>query len=85
MKTIWKYPLKLTEVQQIELPQGSDPLTVQMQDHRPRVWAIVDPKEPIHTQLTFYIIGTGEPFDETNKKYLGTIQQTEFVWHVFVA
>jgi hypothetical protein len=28
-------------------------------------------------------VGTGESFDETNMTYIGTYQESPFVWHLF--
>jgi hypothetical protein len=53
--TIWKFELKRRD--QIEMPAGAKLLTVQMQNGKPHLWALVDPyapKEIRHFEATSY-------------------------------
>jgi hypothetical protein len=87
MKTIHKYHLALAEVQVIEVPQGAQFLTVQMQGERLCVWAIVDTTHQ-NAHESFVIVGTGALLPDTsNWQYMETVQQYDgrFVWHVFRA
>lgn len=43
-KTIYKYPLDVTDVQEIKLPVGAEILTVQAQNGTLCLWALVDPQ-----------------------------------------
>jgi len=95
MKVIHKYPLKsdyqVTIVEEeVNLPEGAEVLTVQVQGSTPCIWALVDTDRKIET-LSVAIIGTGHPFAadwlETPKKvYVGTYQLAAgtFVKHVFI-
>jgi hypothetical protein len=46
------------------------------------IWALVDPNAEDEPRW-FAVVGTGEPFDETNMIYIGTYQESPFVWHLF--
>jgi hypothetical protein len=83
-KTIWKYPLSVTERQRIQMPQGAEILTIQTQAEQPCIWVIVDPEQPkeIRYLETFE---TGQEITDAPRKYLGSYQLKEgkFVFHVF--
>jgi hypothetical protein len=84
VRVIWKYPLKITDRQELEIPELWQPLSVQIQDGVATLWALVDPrydKKPV----PIGIYGTGEPMiDQPIKWHLGTVQDDAgFVWHVF--
>lgn len=86
MKTIYKYPLRLTDVQTMRAPEGARFLSAQSQHGEITVWALVAPDAPIES-YTVRIVGTGNPIqpnDLTGLRYLNTAQQDGFVWHVFV-
>lgn len=88
MKTIWKFNVKITDSQEIEMPKGAEILTVQMLVSYINLWAIVDTDAEKETR-TFHVYGAGNPIPEIDllhqtRKYIGTVQQAEFyVWHVF--
>lgn len=85
MKTIWKYPLKITSLQIIEMPDRAAILSMQMQDNVPTIWALVD-TDKTKAKWEIRVIGTGEPADDIalNFSCLGTVQQGPMVWHVFM-
>ena len=82
---IWKYKLEITGLQKIEMPKGSEVLSVDNQNGRLCLWAKGDinkPKEVRH----FEIFGTGDLMPSLiNLKhtFIGTVQIPPFVWHVF--
>lgn len=81
--TIWKYPLKLIETQEILLPLGPKFLCVQVQNGIPTIWVMVNSKAELIGQ-GFRIIGTGwQLTEEPSGRYLGTFQLDGFVWHLF--
>lgn len=88
MKTIWKFNVKITDSQEIEMPKGAKVLTVQMLAGHINLWAIVD-TDAEKVKRTFHVYGTGNPLPEIDlmrqtRSYVGTVQQAEFyVWHVF--
>lgn len=85
MKTIWKYPLEITDRQMLIVPEGGRFLTVQLQKGELTLWAEVD-TEACKRVRQIAIIGTGnsaEPAPAAVHRYIGTAQMLPFVWHVF--
>jgi len=81
---IFKYPLQIIDRQILKLPVGARKLSVQNQGGFVCLWALVDPnaeKRPVE----IFIYGTGNPIDQdiTRQLYIDTVQQGQFVWHVF--
>lgn len=84
---ILKYPGTLNGVHYSSLPQGTEPLTVQLQYGQPVIWA----KVPINAdtaqqKFTFRSCMTGQPNDVVaDERYLGTIQMHggDLVVHFF--
>lgn len=85
MKTIWKYELKNTDRQIIEMPANAIVLTVQVQYGGPCLWAIVNPNTKLKETRSFNIYGTGNPVPQSPGIYIGTYQLCEgqLVFHVF--
>lgn len=84
-KTIYKYPLEVTDLQELELPEGAEILTVQMQTGVPCLWALVDPTADKKCRL-IRIAGTGHFLnDEIEHRYIGTFQMAggQLVFHAF--
>lgn len=79
--TIHKFPLQLTDLQQVAMPEGARVLTAQVQSSLICLWASVDPAAK-QVNRCFVIAGTGEPIDGS-EQYIGTVQQGGYVWHVF--
>lgn len=87
MKTIWKFPLEVTDSQEIEMPQHSQILTVQTQDKGPCLWAIVNPDAPkVRRSVRIYGTGRRAPDDLDNAYYIGTFQLMDggLVFHAFI-
>lgn len=80
---IYKFPLEITDEQFITAPKDSVPLSVQFQKRQLCLWMIKGTSVP--TLFKVYIVGTGNPFDKTNKKFVGTAQELDgrLVWHIF--
>lgn len=90
MKTIWKFPLHITDELDVEMPGGAELLFVAGQGQILSVWAKVDP-ESVPKTRHLYIRGTGQPLPEWHENgfnaravtYVGSAQIDVFVWHVF--
>jgi hypothetical protein len=85
--TVWKYPLRITDTQPVNMPEGAQILSVQFQGEALCLWALVDTHKP-QTQRIIRIIGTGNPIVEYGTApviFIGTVQQFggQLVWHVF--
>lgn len=84
-KKIFKYPIKVEDVQMVEMPRGAVVLTVQTQQEIPCIWAEVDPDaEKVRRQFRTY--GTGHAMDAgPDRLYIGTYQLRggSLVFHVY--
>lgn len=89
MRTIYKYELPRQVESTVQLPQGAEVLSVQLQLYGQFfLWALVDDSAPPEPR-TFRIIGTGQPVED-GLIHITTIQESFadkdqgiFVWHVF--
>lgn len=83
-RTIWKYPLEVTDIQKIRIPLARKYLFVAEQYDRITLWAEVDAAARIITEK-IVIHGTGHPV-EKDEYYIGTCMQAggQLVWHVYV-
>lgn len=84
MKQVFKYPLRITDTQSLELPVGAEILSVQVQFSTVQLWALVDTSQP-KEKREIEIYGTGHPMHDAERKFIGTVQLEEgrFVFHVF--
>jgi hypothetical protein len=81
---IWKYELLIQDKQTFRMPKGAKILSVQEQNGKLYMWAVVNPKDNTEA-CSFRIFGTGHPFDlGTTSGFIGTVQcKNGLVWHVF--
>ncbi len=81
---IWKYPFRVTDEYPLILRKGAIARHVGVQNGVPMLWVSVDPEaEPEDYRVK--IVGTGHPYpDAIDEHFVGTFQQTPFVWHVFL-
>jgi hypothetical protein len=84
MKTIFKYPLSVTDTQTIRMPEGAEILTVQMQKDSMCLWALVEDTSPVEPRIIL-IFGTGHEVTGIDNVYIGTVQMDSLVFHVFEA
>lgn len=87
MKTIWKFPLRITDAQTIEMPDGAEILTAQFQGDELCLWVMVDSEKPKRERV-IEIFGTGNPIwvdMGVQRKFIATAQQPDMplVWHIF--
>lgn len=82
-RTIWKYELNMSDEQVIEMPQGTEILSVQVQNGKPCLWAFINfPAREKETRV-IEMYGTGHPIHGEGRKFIDTFQLGEFVGHVF--
>lgn len=81
---IWKWRLKVVGDQEIETPDGWEPLCVDAQNGVPCIWAKVFPSAP-QVKRKIYVVGTGHPMLNFPLRYLGSfqLQGGAFVGHIF--
>lgn len=80
---VYKYPIKITDKQSVEMPLSGKILTAQMQGDQLCLWALVDPDNDWEGYRIIYVHGTGHPIKEENLKYIATVQTRGLVFHVF--
>jgi hypothetical protein len=89
MTTVWKeyfYPDSARDsVYEVSIPspRGSIPISVGVQDGRVCVWFETDPQEPVVSSFTLSIVGTGFGKVPEGKRFLGTVIDGRYVWHVY--
>lgn len=89
MKTIWKYEIAVDDIQNIDMPESSEILCVQMQGSTPCIWALVDPENKVRVPRVLITVGTGHKIfiDDKNFRlnYIGTYQMMggSLVFHLF--
>ena len=85
---IYKYPLEVTDRQEVRLPEGAMIVHVGVQNGFVCLWALVDP-DAWNENRTFWVIGTGNPMppgfgaDGIGFIHLGTVEWGAFMWHVW--
>ena len=86
MKTVYKQKIETTDWQKIELPKGSQILSIQTQNDDACIWFLCNPKEEEKEVRILEIYGTGHPIkDEYDRKFIGTYQLYggSLVFHCF--
>jgi hypothetical protein len=78
---IFKYSLDLVEKQKIEMPTNAKILSVQDQRGTICIWAEVG--DYTETGRTFRIVGTGHQIPDESLNFIATVQQGDFVWHIY--
>lgn len=82
---IWKYPLAVIDCQFLNMPIGAQLLTVQMQNGKPCLWALVDETATETQRRGITIHGTGNPVPDDPGRYIATFQMMggDLVFHAF--
>ena len=86
MKTIYKYNLRISDSQYIDLPINSEILSVKNQGDNLCLWALVDTDEDSNTTYEIEIFGTGnEIYDNTTfREFIDTcVMPNGLVLHLF--
>ena len=73
---IFKYRTQVADSIQLQLPKGAKILSVDTQQQRCFIWALVNPDAPTETRH-FRIVTTGEEFNPSGLVYVGS-------WHGMV-
>lgn len=81
-KAVYKYGLHMIGEQSVQMPSGAKILCVQKQETGICIWALVDTTRG-NTVRHIEIVGTGHQLDSRVREYIGTVQDGDFVWHVF--
>ena len=81
MKSIWHYALDLAETQTISMPAGARILCAANREGHVALYAEVDSAARREAR-TFWVIGTGNKMPDVPLRYIGTVSQPPFWWHV---
>jgi hypothetical protein len=82
-KTIFKYPINITDYQVLRMPAEAEVNHVGLDPTgRPCVWAIVDENSPARN-VGISIRGTGHAIPDDGI-FIGTFLKGSHVWHVFI-
>ncbi len=71
-KTIWKFPVQVTDEQQVSMPSSAKIRHVAVQGDIACLWAEVDVSAPQMGERTIRIYGTGHPMPENPGDYIGS-------------
>jgi len=84
-RTVWKFPLRVSDVQPVTMPAGARILHVAEQFGDLCLWALVDPDAPKETRV-IAICGTGHPAPDDGR-HIGSVMLhgSALVFHVFEA
>jgi hypothetical protein len=90
MRTIYKYPVSITDWFKVEMPGSVQVLHVGMQGDQPMMWVEVDPEQPSAVHH-FAVVGTGHPVPVTEVEGIGPVTAVHcgtwlappFVWHLY--
>lgn len=81
MRAVYKYVLDVGETS-LQIPMGGKVLSAQLHDVYACIWVEVITEVEVVETRTFRIVGTGHAVP-IGALYVGTIQQSPFVWHVY--
>ena len=81
---VYKYILQMADTQEIELPEGAEILSVQLQHGGLTLWALVNP-DIDKVIRTIEILTTGNEAYDHSRKFINTVQLAEgsLVYHFF--
>lgn len=87
MRRIYKYTLVLTAAQRLTLPADSKILSVETQEDKVVLYAMVDTTQKGLTEYMVEIVGTGNCLWDLNQDdFVGTVklQEGRFMFHIFI-
>jgi hypothetical protein len=87
MQRIWKYLIPVGDVPAeftLTMPVNAIIHTLALQEGVPFIWVQVDEAANKLEVVRFFLLWTGQPF-ATGLVYIGTFQQNDLVWHLFVS
>lgn len=84
---VWRYQLKVTDQQTIDMPLGYQLLSVApgrgIREYLIDLWVQV-PEEAPEVPVEIQIVGTGHPMPQARLDFIGTAVMSDgLIWHVF--
>ena len=84
MKTVFKYPVGVSDKISVFLPAGSKPLRFDWKDGMLCLWARVDRDSTApDKEYVFRMAGTGHDIEDEFSEYINTAFLDELVFHFF--
>ena len=85
MKTIYKFPLQVTEQQIVSLPKNATIVSVHNQFGHSDIfmWVLLDEADPFNVPRKILMFGTGWEANVEEDQFLGTVMVGPYVWHYF--
>lgn len=88
MKVIWKYPIEITDSQELSIPLGAKFISAISQGDQVVLYFLVDPGEAKSQVIELRILGTGHCYNDgylDGFRFLETIvtHGGMLVWHIF--
>ena len=72
-QTVYKYPLRITDIQKVSLPKGAKILCIKNQKEVICLWALVNPDETEFEDAVLRCVGTGHPIEEPIEEYIDSV------------
>jgi hypothetical protein len=86
MLVIFKYQIRITDSQKIQMPKGAKILCAQVQHGIICIWAEVNTDHAVEERI-IQVHGTGNQMRQLatgeERAYISTVQLDGFVWHIF--
>jgi hypothetical protein len=85
MKVVLQFEIPMSGLQEVNMPFGAQPLSVQEWDGGVKLWCLCDPEMTLTETRSFRLLRTGEESQENSLAFIGTVQVNdgEFVLHLF--
>jgi len=82
---IYKYPVKVTATQTIEVPAESELLDMQFQNGELQMWVKIPTQPSLENpwRISLAIVGTGHEVPQDAIRHITTVQSQGYVWHIF--
>lgn len=83
MQTIWKLPLQIGGVWEVEVPSHAEILSLALQGDDLFFWARVETRNGV-VRRRFLVVGTGHEIPHYAEKFIGTVHlDNGLVFHAF--
>lgn len=87
MQKIYKYTLRITDIQKVEMPMNNTVLSAKEQNGNLCLWVLVDINQKTELNYEIEIFGTGNPFEGGTgvmREFIDTVVMSNgLVWHLF--
>lgn len=82
VQTIHKFNVEIKDTFTLDLPVAHKILSLQVQNDVPVMWVLLDSEAPT-CPVVFEVYGTGHEISSDATEYIGSVQVSIMVWHIF--